>query len=317
MATCTISTATLTQPTAADRDTIFTTKAKISYSASATLPDTEYSTPVEGTATETDWGEYGGGENDLSYVYWEDYTQVKTRTKYTYSTLKYEWTFTVNGSTEGGSAVGSSGSKEYVTGLNKGELNTITGKVKVTCTETATPQSASRSWTEWWEWERDSVEDDWPTYPTDSGGGPGDYGSWVDGTPGTGQTGKCEATKTTSAVNVWTRPGAFTEYDGFSGGPTGTIIQSSSGLTVGKVANWCTHCNKFAHWYNQNSTDKAGSSCQATANGLITAGWYNACVDACADETTKPAKVTGGPTGTIITPSVFINLGKAISKEDS
>ena len=307
--TCTISSATLTAP---GRNDVYTTKAKVTYTASATVPSQHESAVSTGTASYSGPYETGGGENDLEYDCWYVGTRSQTQYVYTYDTLVYNWTFTPEGT-----ATGASGSVEYITGLTKGAKNTLKGKVKVTCTKYTQKQTRSKTWYEGYTLERASVEDDWgePQYydtePYSS------YGAWSNSGTATSTTGAAEATKDTETIDVWTRPGTFTEYNGFSGGPTGTIIQSSSGLTVGKVANWCTHCNKFAHWYNQNDTDTAGSSCQATANGLITAGWYNACVDACADSTTRPAKVTGGPTGTIITPSVFSNLGAAISKEDS
>ena len=76
-------------------DSVLMNSATISYSVSASLPDTE----------------------------------VYTYSKYTYRGLTYSWTFSPGGST----ASNASGTKT-ITGLTAGAATTITGKVKVTCT---------------------------------------------------------------------------------------------------------------------------------------------------------------------------------------
>ena len=256
-----------------------------------------------------------------------------TGTSYTshwrvYSTnFTYAWTI-------GGSTFTGNNTDATVTGLIQGVKNSISGSVIVKSSYIPYSQAYSRSWID---------TSYYSPNPDANGKVPGDegyagtlvpdgyYTAWV--ASGSAQAGTAIEVSSTStaceAIDVWTRPGIFTEYDNFSGGPTGTIIQSASGLTVGKVANWCTHCNKFAHWYNQNNTDTAGSSCQATANGLITAGWYNACIDSISgltsieknnyvdDEDAPGYKVHGGATGTIITVSIINLLGTLISKDDT
>lgn len=276
------------------RNNVYTTSAKIYYTCSAgwSGSDTTSDPGVSSTATGTSYTSY-----------WNEYS----------TTFTYIWTI-------GSGTFYGKDTTATITGLTKGAQNSISGSVTVKGSYIPKSQAYARSWID---------TSYYSPIPDANGKKPGEegysgslipdgyYTTWSkDGGVQSGTDQEVSATRACTPINVWTRPGTFTEYNNFSGGPTGTIIQSSSGLTVSKVANWCTHCNKFAHWYNQNSTDTAGSSCQATVNGLITAEWYNACVDACADATKRPAKVTGGPTGTIMTPSVFSNLGEAISKED-
>ena len=120
---------------------------------------------------------------------------------------------------------------------------------------------------------------------------------------------------TSYSITVYTRPGNFTEFDSFSGGENGTVIESAAGLTVGKVNRWKDHCNKFAHWWNQDGNDVTGNIPQVNAGDLIKASWYNACVAACANSATRPQNVTANVT--YITPKVFSDLGAAISADDN
>ena len=115
------------------------------------------------------------------------------------------------------------------------------------------------------------------------------------------------------SITVYTRPGTFSDYN-FQQDQT---IQDSSGLTATKANNWVSHCNKCSHWYNQNANNTTTSTCSATSGALITAAWYNACVDAINSTKSKPAKVTGGAEGTLITANCINALGTAISITDS
>lgn len=317
---CTITSATLTQPTSSDRDNIFMSQAKISYAAVATPPAGGESTPVEGDSYLVGNPYWTESSDGLTRYDLQGYGRDKTKTVDSYTDLFFTWVFFVNNIQTGQSANGPSGNAN-ISGLNYGSKNSISAKLKVNCKKTSQSQYCTKEWDEGSVYTRPSTEISWEevmanplTQPTPYDSEPyAEYGDWIDYGDPVITLDAAEAEKITNTVYARTRPGIFSSYD-FS---SGTIIESSNGLTSEKVSDWISHCNKFAHWYNQNDTDTAGTSCQATANGLITAGWYNACVDACADSTTRPAKVTGGSTGTIITPSVFSNLGKAISKDDS
>lgn len=142
---------------------------------------------------------------------------------------------------------------------------------------------------------------------------PGYVGEEVN--PGLTPTSNTGSSTTCEDIYVYTRPGNFTEFDSFSGGENGTVIESAAGLTVGKVNRWIEHCNKFAHWWNQNGNDVTGNIPQVNAGDLIKASWYNACVAACANSATRPQNVTADVT--YITPKVFSDLGAAISADDN
>lgn len=287
MGSITISAASISVPSI-QRNNIFTTSANINYSCSAQLTKSQ-----DGSQPSS----YSSGTH-----YW--YT-------YSYSALSYSWAFSPSGS-----ANSNSGST-IVSGLSIGDENIISGTVTVSCTEGTTLHSRTDTY----------IEDGyWNPEPQPAHGEPGDEDyvapikgiwhdtSYWDSTYSTGATNYTTiSNSSSSSITVYTRPGIFTSYNF----PQNTIIQSSSGLTATKVSNWITHCNNFAHWYNQNNIDTAGANCAVLSNDIITAAWYNACVDACADATTKPAYVTGGPNGTIITTTIFSALGAAISKSDN
>lgn len=133
---------------------------------------------------------------------------------------------------------------------------------------------------------------------------------WDDPIP---QNPQPEGASSSYDITIYTRPGNFTEFDSFD--EDETVIESAAGLTVGKVNRWMAHCNKFAHWWNQNGNDVTGNIPQVNAGDLIKASWYNACVAACANSATRPQNVTADVT--YITPKVFSDLGAAISADDN
>ena len=79
-------------------------------------------------------------------------------------------------------------------------------------------------------------------------------------------------------------------------------------LTQEKITNWITHFQKAYHWYNQNNNnyDKT-DSLQIPNNKIVSASWFNACMDAMravghSEASTK--KVSGAninPPGDLIT----------------
>ena len=211
---------------------------------------------------------------------WSGGLYYQTKTSYNYSSLSYSWSFS-----PAGSASGASGTTT-VTGLTQGNENSVSGRVTASCVETVTHHSRTCS----------------PIY--DNEGNKIGVSSWTESSYNT--TNNLQASLSTSAIKVYTKPGSFTEYN-FSKEQT---IESPEGLTATKVSRWVEHCNKCAHWYNQNNTDTA-NNCKVSSGEVISAAWYNRCVAAIPNN--KPATVTGGLNGTIITADIINALGRAIS----
>ena len=227
-----------------------------------------------------------GYDCSASFTASQDEESELSRTLYSGGHLEYEWTINSQ------SFTGDSGTA-YINSpaLLAQAKNQISGSVTVVCIETVT--SFTRTQTKP------------PPNP--------EYSKWLDTTTVT-ETGS--DSMSIDSISVYTRPGTFTDYN-FA---ADTTIESAAGLTVGKVNNWITHCNAFNNWFNQpassDNESNVGTTCSAAAGDYITASWYNKCVNAIADQSKRPATVTGGPTGTIITPSVFKALGDAISTTD-
>lgn len=237
-----------------------------------------------------------------------------TWTTYSYSkNFSYSWDFDPEGSASKQTGIAT------VSKLTLGSANEIKGTVKASGTETVT------TWTRY-----DSFIG--YTYPTPEpqrpeGMSDEDWNEMYQAWKNTGipqySKGNPTSTSTTNTITgtaedsiiVYTRPGSFTDYN-FS---ADTIIQSPDGLTATKVGNWINHCNKYAHWYNQDAEDVTTATCSATSGSIITAKWYNACANAIPTEGTGPAvaNVTGGVNGTIITADIINALGAAISKGDT
>lgn len=139
------------------------------------------------------------------------------------------------------------------------------------------------------------------------------YTSWTkDGSPYNEGTGTITAEKNNiTNLIIFTRPGQFDDYNLIL---SGNVIESSSGLSAEKVANWCEHCNKFNYWYNQaDNIPSVFNNCRAFSGDVITATWYNNCVSAIQDQSRRPSTVVGGPDGTIITANIIQALATAIS----
>lgn len=228
-----------------------------------------------------------GYDCSASFTASQDEESELSRTLYSDGYLEYEWTIN-NQSFTGDSGTAFINNPALIAQAK----NAISGSVTVVCIETIT--SSTRTQTKP------------PPNP--------EYSEWLD-------TITVETTGSDSislnSISVYTRPGTFTDYT-FA---ADTTIESAAGLTVGKVNKWITHCNAFNNWFNQPSSSddesNVGTTCSVSAGDYITASWYNKCANAIADQSKRPAAVTGGPTGTIITPSVFKALGDAISMTDS
>lgn len=268
------------------KDKIFLTKAILTCSCSYTSInsnniDSDPSKPKNAPTNETDTATTYDGE---------DYGAI---------TSSYRWTFN-------GNSASSINNDDYtISGLTQKSKNSIICKLTVSATQIYR-----------------SVSQKWKAKLVQTRGAVGEY-EWIkDGDPVYGikqnislvfSSGENEKTVN---IDVYTRPGLFLDYN-FT---ADTIIESQEGLTAQKVSNWIDHCNAYNHWYNQTDTDAIDeeSICHVNTNDIITAAWYNACVDAIQTAGgTPPLKVIGGASGTIITASVINALGTAISKDDS
>lgn len=221
---------------------------------------------------------------------------------YNYSNISYSWSFSTSQSAS--SANGSI----TLTPLSSGEVNTITATVTAEGTEQVLYWEVVTYW--------DPSEPQQSNYQTIEEF-QFDYEQWLAvrvkrySWDLLSSWSNPYSASQTITITAYTRPGDFSDYN-FS---ANTIIQSSDGLTAAKVDNWCDHCNALAHWYNQNTTDVA-EGCRVSSGDLITAVWYNACIDAIPTLTSQEKNnyhVTGGANGTIITAARINLLGTLIS----
>lgn len=229
------------------------------------------------------------------------------------STFTYTWT--INGGTFTGNNINAT-----ITELTQGAKNSITASVTVKGSYTPKSQNYTRRWVDTSHYDPD---------PDENGKKPGEegysgryiedgyYTSWVKSGDEQSDTSKeVTATADCTAIDVWTRPGNFTQFN-FS---QGTIIQSRDGLTAEKVGKWIAHCNAYVHWYEQDDSNNPANSCAVSAGDIITADWYNNCCQAIPEENNRPPAVKGmstdGENATIISADIINALGEAISKED-
>ena len=222
--------------------------------------------------TETISGE-GGSVPDGHIVYY-----IANRTLITYSELVYKWTASSPGD------VDKEGQEVdlHFENLSKGEKNTISATVKVTCTKTSQPQWSVVSWAAYDD-EGNVVDSGW-----------GD-GTWENNGRATVTTGECEASKETNEEDVWTRPGQFLVEGGGWEMSSGSYIVEQ--LTSDWTVLWTEHMNKIGHWHEQSSADV----CQNTTQGSgawILASWFNACaalINRYTDDQHVDDCVQGGP----------------------
>ena len=110
------------------------------------------------------------------------------------------------------------------------------------------------------------------------------------------------------SVNIYTHPGSFSmgakSYQDYPNDSNSIIANV---LTTKKVNQWINHFQKVYHWYNQNNNDYDTLLLQIPDNKIITATWFNACMDAMREvghresETTKVKGARSNPPGDIIT----------------
>lgn len=296
---CTISSASLTKPS---RTAVLSTSVTIHYQASGELPNS----PSEGTITvdsQSNWSYGNITVNEESTERTRSVSRYRHQDHYSYESLTYSWRF----SPAAGSLSGASGNVT-ISSLSSGTAYNVTGTVTATCTRYTQKQRSKQTGTQistrkdkessWGSWVTtwDPLENNWeneggrtPTY---------NYGT--------------SNPFTTAVVIIYTRPGSFSGFDNIAKDIT---IQSSSGLSATAVNNWVSHCNKYVHWYNQNGNDTAGNNCKATSGGLITAAWYNNCVDAIpvANRPAKIVKETGKNYYPTISAATIKALATAVS----
>ena len=194
-----------------------------------------------------------------------------------YSKLTYAWKFS-----DGSSASGSSGAHTF-TGLSKGASVTITATVTVKCTKTI----KTRYWINSGYW------------------GTEDPPEWHDTSNWTTTTQELTASGSASQ-NANTHPGASTVFGSLA---AEQIIQDN--LTSGMVSNWCTHAGKWLSWYAQANNYSGADGCKVSSGDWIKASWYNNCVSTVL---ASSPSVSGGPNGTVITPSYFKSLDTLVSR---
>lgn len=197
-----------------------------------------------------------------------------------YSTLTYEWKFS-----DGGSTSGSSGTHTF-TGLAQGAPVTITAEVTVKCTKT----TKTRHWISSGYW------------------GTEDPPKWHDTSHWSSWTTKTEELKASGSAqqDANTHPGVSTIFSGLA---AEQIIEDN--LTSGMVSDWCTHAGKWLSWYYQADNYSGADGCKVSSKDWIEASWYNGCVSTVL---ASSPSVSGGPNGTIITPSYFQSLDTLVSR---
>ena len=197
-----------------------------------------------------------------------------------YSKLTYQWKFS-----DGGSASGSSGTHTF-TGLAQGASVTITATVTVKCTKT----TKTRHWISSGYW--DSADP--PKWHDTS-----HWSSWTTTTQELTASGS-------DSQNANTHPGKSTIFGSLA---AGQIIEDK--LTSGMISDWCTHAGKWLSWYAQANNYSGADGCKVSSGDWIEASWYNNCV--LTVKASSPS-VSGGPNGTIITPSYFKSLDTLVSR---
>lgn len=259
------------------REKVFSTQAIISYQCSVGLQ--------KGSDTTSDPGP-GNASGTSCTTHWNDYNNLLYR---------YEWT--ING--QNFSLSSSNNTIEgniTISNLTKGSKIEVTASLKVSVNYTKKAQRYTRLAYE----ENGRIQ----------------YSSWEkSGNSYSEGTGTITAEKNNfTNLIIFTRPGLFNDYNSIK---SEYVIQDPiNGLSSTKVYNWCDHCNKFNYWYQQNDNiPSAFNGCIVNSGDIITANWYNNCVSAIQDGTKRPAFVTGGPNGTIITADIIKALAVAISIE--
>ena len=116
----------------------------------------------------------------------------------------------------------------------------------------------------------------------------------------------------TVTLTVYTSPGPFTDYN-FS---SGTIIQSTEGLSTTKVSNWCTHAGKYLSWKDQKDRYDDANYLKVIEyfkeeKPIITAAWYNDCAELVG--CTTRVSNDHSQANSLITAQIFKDLGAAIS----
>ena len=172
----------------------------------------------------------------------------------------------------GGTSVSSSSGTVTVRSLNRGQANTITGRI--TCfykyDTTSTTTNADGSTT--------------TTTTTHS-----DF-----------------ATSSVGSITVYTHPGAFSMGASSDSGSSNNIIANV--LTKSKIDSWISHFQKVYHWKKQSSTNY-NVNLSVSVNASITAEWFNKCMVAMnAIGKNYRTNYQGGPEGDIITANIINQL---------
>ena len=114
------------------------------------------------------------------------------------------------------------------------------------------------------------------------------------------------ATQTSNNIVVYTHPGSFSM--GATTDPNFSNNIIANVLTTEKIDQWIKHFQKAYHWYNQNNNNYNTSLLQIPNNKIVSAKWFNACMDAMqavGHSTTKVKGASTDPPGDLITASLI------------
>ena len=80
------------------------------------------------------------------------------------------------------------------------------------------------------------------------------------------------------SIRIYAHPGSFDMEASSSSNSSNNIIANV--LTTDKINRWINHFQKAYHWYNQNGNNYNTSLLQVPNNKIVSAKWFNACMDA-------------------------------------
>ncbi len=117
-----------------------------------------------------------------------------------------------------------------------------------------------------------------------------------------------------TSVWVYTHPGPF--HFNASSDPKSSNNIIANVLTKEKITNWLNHYKKVFYWYYKDDNDESRNKYlqkltqtinESLENEIITAKWYNACIEAMGKIGKTYSSVIGGANGTVIS-AELINI---------
>ena len=87
-----------------------------------------------------------------------------------------------------------------------------------------------------------------------------------------------QITNDLGSIIIYTHPGSFSMDATSDSNSSNNIIANV--LTTDKINRWINHFQKAYHWYNQSDDNYSTSLLQIPNDKIISANWFNACMDA-------------------------------------